>query len=125
MRVAVLIFGILIVLEGVLLLIKPQLYNKAAAFFSKGRLMYIAALLKLACGVFLLIATTSCDHKLIMIVLGLAAAGYSVTLFVTDKLKLKKKFEWWSLRPKYVVRILAILAIAVGGLIIYAAGMPK
>jgi len=125
MRVAVLVFGILIVLEGILLLVKPQIYNKAAAFFAKGRLMYVAALLKLACGVFLLVSATSCDRKIIMVVLGLIAAGYGVLLFGIDKLKLKKKFEWWSLRPKYVVRIIAILAIAVGGLIIYAAGMPK
>jgi len=125
MRVAVIVFGILIALEGVLLLVKPQVYGKAAAFFAKGRLMYIAALLKIAIGVFLLIATTSCDRKLIMIILGLIAGGSGVTMLGLNKVKLKKMFEWWSVRPKIVIRIMGILAMTIGGLIIYAAGMPK
>jgi hypothetical protein len=29
------------------------------------------------------------------------------------------------MRPKFIVRFLGIVAMAVGGLIIYAAGMPK
>jgi len=35
MRIAVLVFGILIILEGVLLLVKPQVYSKAAAGMPK------------------------------------------------------------------------------------------
>ena len=125
MRVAVFVFGILMVLDGVLLLVKPQLYNKTAAFLAKGRLMYAAALFKLAVGVFLLVAATSCDRKLIMIILGLIAGGSGVTMLGMGKEKFKKMLEWWSLRPKIVIRIIAILAMAVGGLIMYAAGMPE
>jgi uncharacterized protein YjeT (DUF2065 family) len=125
MRVAVFVFGILIVLEGVLILVKPQVYAKAAIFFSKARLMYIAALLKIAVGVFLLISMTDCEHKLIITILGLIAAGSGVTMFGMGKGKLKKMFEWWSMRPKFIVRFLGIVAMAIGGLIIYAAGMPQ
>ena len=125
MRIAVLVFGVLIVLEGVLLVVKPQVYGKVAAFFAKGRLMYIAALLKLACGIFLLVAATSCDRKMIMIILGVIAGGSGVAMLGLNKVKLKKMFEWWSVRPKIVIRILGIVTIAIGGLIIYAAGMPK
>ncbi|MBW8015464.1 MAG: hypothetical protein FVQ82_04695 [Planctomycetes bacterium] len=125
MRVAVLVFGILIVLEGILFLVKPLLYSKVVAFFARGRLMYISALLKIAVGVFLFVAVMSCDRKLIIIILGLIASGTGVTMLGMHKVKLKRMYEWWSLRPKFIIRILAILAIAVGGLIIYAAGMPK
>lgn len=125
MRVAVLVFGILIVLEGVLLLVKPQVYNKAAAFFAKGRLMYAAAIIKIAIGVFLLVAATRCERQLIIILLGLIAGGSGVIMLGLDKVKLKKMFEWWSVRPKIVVRVLGILAMALGGLIIYSATIPK
>ena len=125
MRIAVIIFGVLMGLEGVLLVVKPQVYGKAAAFFAKGRLMYIAAMLKLAVGVFLLVAATSCDRKLIMIILGLIAGGSGVTMLGMPKVKLKKMFEWWSVRPKIVIRVMGIVAIGIGGLVIYAAGMPK
>ncbi|MCF7956641.1 MAG: hypothetical protein K9M75_12630 [Phycisphaerae bacterium] len=125
MRVAVIVFGILVVLEGILLVVKPQVYSRLAAFFAKGRLMYLAALLKIAVGVFLLIATTSCDRKLIMIILGLISGGSGVIMLGLGRVKLKKMFEWWALKPKIVIRIMGILAMAIGGLIIYAAGMPK
>ncbi len=125
MRFAVWVLGILIALEGVVLLFKPQLYSKVAAFFAKGRLMYISALLKIAFGVFLLISATDCQKKLIIIILGLIAAGSGVTMLGMQKEKLKKMFVWWSVRPKIVIRILGILAIAIAALILYAAGMPK
>lgn len=125
MRFAVWIFGILIALEGVLLIVKPQIYTKVAAFFAKGRLMYIAALLKIAFGVFLLISVTDCQNKLIMVILGLIAAGSGVTMLGMDKGKLKKMFTWWSVRPPIIVRILGLLAIAIAALILYAAGIPK
>ena len=125
MRIAVVVFGILIALEGILLLVKPQIYGKVAGFFAKGKLVYIAALLKVAFGVFMLVAAMSCDRQLIMIVMGLIAGGAGVTMLGLGQGKLKKIFEWWSSRPKFVIRILGILAMAIGGLILYAAGMPK
>jgi len=125
MRVAVVVFGILVVLEGVLLLVKPEVYSKAVAILSKGKLVYIAALLKIVVGVFMLVAAMSCNRQMIMIVLGLLAGGTGVTMLGISQIKLKKIFEWWSVRPKFVIRVLGILAMAVGGLIIYAAGMPQ
>ena len=125
MRTAVFAIGILIILEGILLLLKPIVYTKLTAFFAKGRLMYIAALLKLAFGVFLLVAATSCQQKLIMIILGLIAAGSGVTMMGMPKEKIKKMFQWWALRSNITIRIIAILAIAIGSLIVYAAGLPK
>jgi len=125
MRVAVLVLGILIVLEGILLVVKPEIYSKVAGYFAKGKLMRIVSLVKIAFGVFLLIAATSCDRKWIVIVLGLIYAGAGVIMFGVEKEKLKKMFQWWAIRPKIIVRFLGILAAALGGLIIYAAGMPK
>jgi hypothetical protein len=125
MRFAVWVFGILIALEGVLLVLKPQVYTKVATFFAKGRLMYIAALLKVAFGVFLLISVTQCQNRLIMIILGLIAAGSGVTMLGMDKKKLKKMYEWWAVRPAIIIRLMGIFAMAIAALILYAAGIPQ
>ncbi len=125
MRVAVFVLGIIIALEGIILLFKPQLYSKVAAFFAKGRLMYISALLKVAFGVFLLVSATDCEKKIIIIVIGLIAAGSGVTMLGMSKIKLKKMFQWWAVRPAIIIRILGIMATALAALILYAAGMPK
>lgn len=125
MRFAVWILGIIIVIEGLIILIKPLLYKNVAAFFSKSKLMVISALIKTAFGVFLLVAATSCQNKLIIIILGLISAGSGVTMLAAKMEKLNKFYLWWSTRPNLVIRIMGLPAIAVGGLMIYAAGTPE
>ena len=125
MRFAIWALAILIVLEGIVLLIKPQFYAKFAGFFTKGKLPFIAALLKAAFGVFLLIAATSCDIPLIIIILGLITAGAGFTMMGMESGKLKKMFQWWIERPFWAVRIMAIAAIAIAALMLYAAGIPQ
>lgn len=125
MRFAVWIFGILIALEGVLILVKPMIYSKAAKFMAKGKLIYVSALLKTAFGVFLLVSATDCQNKLIIIILGLITAGSGVTMLGMEKNKLKKMFEWWAVRPAIVIRIMGLLAIAISVIILYAAGIPE
>jgi drug/metabolite transporter (DMT)-like permease len=125
MRFAVWIFGILIAVEGVLLIVKPQLYNKIAVYLAKSKFTRLAPFLKTIIGIFLLVAVTSCERKVIVLIMGLLAAIVGASMQGMEKEKLKTMYEWCSVRPPIMVRLMGVATIAVAALLLYAAGIPQ
>jgi len=125
MRFAIWVLGVLMVVEGALFVIKPVIYSKLAGFFTKGKLPFVGAAIKTAIGVFLLIAARGCQKPLVIIILGLISCGAGFTMMGMESGKLKKMFQWWVERPVWAVRIMGLLAMAVAGLMLYAAGIPE
>ena len=116
--------GVLCVLEGLAIVIKPGFYRKAIEIFTKGKLAYISPPLKTAFGVLFLISATSCKKTAIIIVLGLITCAAGIAMFAMGLAKLKGFLNWLKIRPDWFLRLVGVLAVLLGVLMAYAAGLP-
>ena len=121
MRVIILIIGAMIGVEGIGLLVKPGIYPGMLEFLAKGKLIYGAAVLKIVFGVVFLMLALHCTVPWIIIVFGLLTCLAGVLMFVIKLDKLKACFNWGRRRSQTTFRLLGVIALAIGGIIIYAA----
>ena len=118
------IIGALVVAEAAVILIRPGVYRKFIRFFTYGRLLYIPAAIAIAVGIVFLIYARDCRQPWIFIVFGLIAAIKGVAIFLIKPQSLKDTLTWLIERSDTTLRLLGILALAVGVLIVYG-GMPR
>ena len=71
MDIVVRAVGIIIVLFGILLLIKPSVTKALTGFFSKGNRIYIVAVLRFALAVIFLVASRECSYPWIVFAFGI------------------------------------------------------
>jgi uncharacterized protein YjeT (DUF2065 family) len=120
----VLIIGALVVAEAAVILIRPGVYRKFIKFFTYGRMLYIPAAVEIVIGILFLICALDCRQPWLIIVFGLIAAIKGVWIFLMKPQTLKNMLTWLGERSDTTLRLLGILALAVGVLIMYG-GMPR
>lgn len=121
MIVLVKLFGIVVVVFGVIFLLKPDVIRPYMDFWTKGKRIYTAAVLNLIIGIILLLAASQCRLAWLIALIGIWGIIKGVILFVLGPEKLKSRIEWWKGRPVGILRLAALLCLAIGALIIYAA----
>lgn len=124
MQWVVMLVGALVVAEAAVILIRPIFYRKFIKFFTYGRMLYIPAAIAIAVGIVFLIYARECKQPWLIIVFGLIAAIKGVWIFLSKPQALKDMLNWLSGRSDTMLRLLGILALAIGVLILYG-GMPK
>ena len=121
MDIVITIIGIAIVVMGIVYLIKPAIMKWLIDFFKKGPRIYIAGFLRFVLGVVFLLAATKCREQTIIGVLGVLFLLGGFLIFILGSQRIRPILEWWLTKPVWVMRILALLTVAFGVLIIYAA----
>ena len=121
MSKVILIVGVLIILEGITILVKPGWYRNAAKVFMSEKIVYIGPVLKILFGVLFLVSALSCSLPWVIIVLGVLMLAGGITGLILPKAKIISFIEWWTKRSDIVMRMIAIVAIALGGLVMWAA----
>lgn len=123
MNKVIFVIGILAIIEGIAMNVRPDLYRKVIGLFNKGKIFYLAAILKIVFGVILLMSVTSCKKQmqLVILILGACAVIGGTAMFFISGSKLKSFFAWFSSRGNWFYRALGLLAIALGCLFIYSA----
>ncbi len=116
----ILVIGIVIILWGIWIVVKPGIV-KAFLTRLKGPLIYVPALLRIAMGILFLVSARDCQYKWIIIAFGVIFFAAGIGMFMIKPAKLKTFFERWANRAPLTIRILGIIAAAIGGLIAYAA----
>ena len=115
------IMGGLMIIEGIVLLIRPAVYPKLVSFFTKGKFMYIALVLKAAIGIVFLISALSCKIPWIIITFGLLILFGSLWMFTLKPEKLKGFLSWLEQRSPSFFRAMGLVALFLGVILIYAA----
>ncbi len=116
----ILVIGIVIVLWGIWIVVKPGVV-KAILTRLKGPLIYIPALLRIALGVVFLVSARECQYKWIVIAFGVLFFAAGIGMFMIKPARLRAFFERWANRAPLTIRVLGIIAAAIGGVIAYAA----
>ncbi len=116
----ILVIGIVIILWGIWIVVKPGVV-KAILSRLKGPLIYVPALLRIALGVVFLVSVRDCRIKWIIIAFGVLFFAAGIGMFMIKPAKLQAFFERWANRAPLIIRALGIITAAVGGVIAYAA----
>lgn len=118
------IIGALTAAWGICVLFRPIWLRQCMILFNKGKLVYVAAGVKIILGVVFLIVATQCKLPKVIIAVGILMAGGSILFCLLPFAKIQRFMNWWIARPVWVYRLWAMLAVLFGGLIMYT-GIPK
>jgi len=121
MLILVRLIGIVIVAVGITFLLSPKLYRRYMAFWEQGRRLYAGAILGILIGVVLLLAASGCRLVGVVLMLGILCLVEDIIIFALGREKMKSMLKWWQGRSLLVLRLIALIIIAVGALLLYSA----
>ena len=113
--------GIVIVLVGVVYLLRPDVMKWLLEFFKHGKRIYLAGLLRLALAVIFLLGARECDITWVIVVFGILFLIGGVLIFILGPEKIRRILDWYQKQSVLFLRVLAVLALAIGAIIIYSA----
>ena len=125
MRMIVFVLGVLVAIDGVLMILRPDWLRRALGFWATGYMSIVGALLKLAAGVFMLLAATQCDHTWWIAAIGGLACLQAVAMLAMPQARRKALLLWLQTRSSLMHRIMGLVVIVFGVLIAWAAGIPR
>jgi len=121
MAIAVKIIGIVFVFVAVTYLLKPDIFRRILEFFKQGRRIYLAGLLRFVFAVVFLLGANECKIPWVIITFGILFIISGLLVFTFGLEKLKAMINWCQKQPALILRFIALIALAIGAVIIYCA----
>ena len=121
MVIFVKLFGIVIVLVGLLFLINPKTLKQYISFWKQEKRLRIGGVLAIPFGIIFLIAAPQCRLAWLITVLGIWSIIKGALLLTLGQKKINVYLDWWLEKPVLAIRFLGLIALAFGVLLIYAA----
>lgn len=121
MQTIIQVIGILIFLGGILFLLKPEVVRRIVAFMQKGYRIYFVGMLRIALAVVFLLGARQCDMTRVMAALAILFLVSGLLIFMLGSGKIQRILSWYLRQPAFVLRVLSLIPLLLGGLIIYAA----
>ena len=121
MLILVRAIGIVIIVMGIAVLLSPRTMKQLIAFWSKGKRIYLAGVLRVAIAVILLLAASACKRVGIILTLGILILIGGIMIFALPLQKMRSMLTWWEKKPLWVLRLMGLIAIAIGALLPYSA----
>ncbi len=115
------IIGIVIVSIAVVYLLKPAVMKCLIEFFSQGRRIYFAGLMRFALAIVFLLGARECDITWVIITFGILFLISGLLIFTMGLERIKAILGWYQKQPVLILRVLALIALAIGTVIIYCA----
>jgi len=121
MVILIKIIGIVITLVGIIFLFCPKAIKQLMGFVRQGRRLYWAGILRLLFGVTLLLGASQCRVIWVVMAMGILFLIGGVMIFTLGLERLRSIIEWWNKRSLMVLRLWALVVLALGALLIYSA----
>jgi len=121
MVILVRLFGILIMLIGLLFTINPEFLKQYMSFWNNEKRLKIGGAGAILCGAIFLVAAPECRIVWLITILGIWSVIKGVLLFTISPERIYAYLDWWKGTSVLATRILGIIAIAIGALFIYSA----
>jgi len=115
------LFGVAIVVMGIIFLQNPKALNQYLSFWKEDKRLRMGAILALLFGVIFLMAASECRLTLLINILGIWSIIKGVLLLTLAKKKIYAYLDWWLDKPVSTTRILSGIVLAFGILLIYSA----
>jgi hypothetical protein len=112
--------GILFIVVGVVIAVRPAMMKKILEFWSEGNRLYGMAAIRIVFGAILLIAAHESAIPWLVAVIGLLPVIGGIMILVMGLEKSKKMIEVWQAKPHKVYRQLSIVPVVIGAVLILA-----
>lgn len=113
--------GIIFIVIAIVYLLKPEVAKRLMEFFKQGKRMYIAALIRFVLAVVFLLAARECSVTWLIAALGILFFISGLLVFILGTERVRAYINWWQKQSLLLLRLMALIALAFGVLIIYAA----
>ena len=114
------IIAVLIVIDGIAVLFRPDLLKKYCILFSQGATIYIAATIKAVIGAALLFSVSDkCHLQWVIITFGILALTGAVFIIAIPQ-KAKAITGWLANKSIATLRILSLFYLLIGAFLVYA-----
>ena len=121
MDLVVKIAGIVIAAAGIVYLLKPDVMKFLMEFFKQGKRIYFAGLLRLVLAVIFFLGARECDITWVIVVFGILFLIGGLLIFILGPEKIRRILDWYQKQSVLFLRLLAVIALAIGAIIIYCA----
>jgi len=115
------IIGIVIVAFGIAYLLKPDIMQFLMEFFKEGKRIYFAGLARFVLAIVFLLAARECYITPVIVLFGILFLISGLLIFALGLERVKSIIEWWQKQSILVLRLLALVTLAIGVVIIYSA----
>jgi len=115
------IVAVLFILSGILYVVRPNAAKSLIQFFAKGNRIYLAGIIRFALAILLLLSVHDCNLRWVIIAFGVLLILSSVLIFSLGPKKLAGLLNWAQRQPALILRMMGLIAIALGGILIYSA----
>jgi hypothetical protein len=113
--------GIFMTSVGVIVLFAPDFMRGMVSYWRQGNRIYAGGLLRALFGAIFLLSVPQAKSARVIYILGILMLLHSLFIFVQGVQKTKAMLEQWGKRPNSLLRLIAILILAIGALIISSA----
>jgi len=121
MRIAVHIIGWLIVAEGLLFMLRPELLGPVVRFFGSGAWRYVLSVLRVAVAVIFLLGAMQCRNKGVIVAFGILMLVAGVAVLIIKRRMYSAILQWWQERSLPTVRLVAAVVMLIGAVVVYCA----
>jgi len=121
LKTTVLIVGIVIALLGLIGASRPRVLRMLVRSFRSAAMLYLAAAIRVALGIVLLIAAPGCRFTIGVYVLGVITLFSGLILPVLGKARFLALVDWWLGLSDGTIRAWVFLAILYGAFLAVAA----
>jgi len=121
MKVVIQIIGIIIILVGILYFLRPGFMKTIMEFFKKGKRIYFAGVIRFALAIVFFLAARECDITWVIVVFGILFIISGMLIFMLRLERLKSIIDWYQKRSILLLRVFALITLAIGAIILYAA----
>lgn len=121
MDTVVKIVGVVFVVIGIIYLIKPGVIKSLMEFFKQGKRLYFAGLIRFALAIVFLLAARECDITWVIVVFGFLFIISGLLIFILGLERLRSMIDWWQKQSLLLLRVIALITLALGAIILYSA----
>ena len=115
------LIGIFMASMGITVILNPNVMKKMISFWRQDKRIYLAGLLRALFGTVFLLSVLQARLPVVIYVLGILMLLGALIIFILGLEKVKTILAWWDKKPHSVLRLMAILILAIGVLVIYSA----
>ncbi len=121
MNIIIKIIGVTFILLGIGFMLKPQAIKWMMKFMKQGKRIYLAGLLRFALAIVFLLGAEQARKKWVIAALGIIFLLGGLLIFVLGPEKIRRMFDWYEKQSNLLFRFLAVVVIALGAVVIFAA----
>lgn len=114
------LIGFVIVTMGLIIALNPDTFKAVINFWKQGKNLYVAGAMRLAFGVIFIMVAPECRLSWFISVMGILMIIGGIVLFAIGPKRILAIFDWWEKKPLLLIRVIGLMALALGGFILYS-----